>query len=251
MSTSATSRISKRAISITPLSILQKCTRRVGGSVRPTAGASNSPAGKLSHRTSGGPANAGMGIQTRESKRRPRGPCWPGLQTQEGRRSSKAPPSRLTERPVHWQSQNVNRGADTTTHATDIAEVHDSAGALPGDAGQEAPAPGPRIALLTPYTGGNLGDAAIQDALIANLRLRLPAVQFSGICLNGDNFVERHGSGFFPLCGSDGQFYRMYSGKLTDQPADRECPTPIANEEDHKSSSIKQAARQVPGCCGF
>ena len=145
----------------------------------------------------------------------------------------------------------MNRGADTTTHATDIAEVHDSAGALPGDAGQEAPAPGPRIALLTPYTGGNLGDAAIQDALIANLRLRLPAVQFSGICLNGDNFVERHGSGFFPLCGSDGQFYRMYSGKLTDQPADRECPTPIANEEDHKSSSIKQAVRQVPGMLWF
>lgn len=145
----------------------------------------------------------------------------------------------------------MNRGAHATTHATDIAEVHDSASVFPGDAGQEVPAPGPQIALLTPYTGGNLGDAAIQDALIANLRLRLPAAQFSGICLNGDNFVERHGRGFFPLCGSDGQFYRMYSGKLTDQPADRDHSAPIANEEDRKSSSIKQAIKQVPALSWF
>ncbi len=130
--------------------------------------------------------------------------------------------------------------------ATDIAEVQNATSVLPRDASQEVAAPGPRIALLTPYTGGNLGDAAIQDALIANLRLRLPTAQFSGICLNGDNFVERHGTGFFPLCGSDGQFYRMYSGKLTDQPEDAESSASIANEEDRKSSSLKQAMKQVP-----
>ena len=50
--------------------------------------------------------------------------------------------------------------------------------------------PSPRIALLNPYTGSNLGDAAIQDAMIANIGIRLPDAQFFGISLNCDNFVE-------------------------------------------------------------
>jgi polysaccharide pyruvyl transferase WcaK-like protein len=67
----------------------------------------------------------------------------------------------------------------------------------------------PRIALLTPYTGGNLGDAAIQDAVIANIRVRLPDAQFSGITLNCRNFLEQHGSDAFPLVGTDIPFFRM------------------------------------------
>jgi polysaccharide pyruvyl transferase WcaK-like protein len=67
----------------------------------------------------------------------------------------------------------------------------------------------PRIALLTPYTGGNFGDAAIQDALIANLRVRLPVAQFAGICLNCSNFVERHGIEAFPITTVKSPFYGM------------------------------------------
>jgi polysaccharide pyruvyl transferase WcaK-like protein len=67
----------------------------------------------------------------------------------------------------------------------------------------------PRIALLTPYTGGNFGDASIQDAFIANLRLRLPRAQFSGISLNCDNFLKRHGTQAYPLCNSNSPFYGM------------------------------------------
>lgn len=69
----------------------------------------------------------------------------------------------------------------------------------------------PRIALLTPYTGGNFGDAAIQDALIANLRFRLPLAQFSGISLNCKNFLERHGTQAYPLCTSQSPYYGMAS----------------------------------------
>lgn len=65
--------------------------------------------------------------------------------------------------------------------------------------GQNGSSLGPRIALLTPYNGGNLGDAAIQDAMIANLRSRLPDAQFSGICLNCDNFKNDTVAGPF-LC---------------------------------------------------
>jgi polysaccharide pyruvyl transferase WcaK-like protein len=79
---------------------------------------------------------------------------------------------------------------------------------------------GPRIALLTPYTGGNLGDAAIQDAVIGNLRLRVPSVQFSGISLNCENFAERHGGNGFPLCGTNRKFYGMSSGGVTSKGAD-------------------------------
>lgn len=140
----------------------------------------------------------------------------------------------------------MNRRADNTADATEIVEAQDAARVVSRDASGEVPTSAPRIALLTPYNGGNLGDAAIQDALIANLSLRFPAAQFSGICLNGDNFLERHGTGFFPLCGSDGQFYRMYSGRLTDQPGDGEGSVPIASQRGQKSSLIKRAVEQVP-----
>src|SRR5665213_1359142 len=67
----------------------------------------------------------------------------------------------------------------------------------------------PRIALLTPYTGGNFGDAAIQDAMIANLRLRLPNAQFSGISLHNENYLRQHGTRAFPICASGNPFYGM------------------------------------------
>ncbi len=68
---------------------------------------------------------------------------------------------------------------------------------------------GCRIALLTPYTGGNFGDAAIVDATIDQLRARIPSARFSGISLNCENFIERHGDSAFPLCGSIRPFYTM------------------------------------------
>jgi polysaccharide pyruvyl transferase WcaK-like protein len=80
-----------------------------------------------------------------------------------------------------------------------------------------------RIALLTPYTGNNLGDAAILDALIANLRARLPGALFSGITFNCDNFIERHGSRAFPLCGSDRPFHCMIHPKAS----------PLSKSDDH------------------
>jgi len=66
-------------------------------------------------------------------------------------------------------------------------------------AADQVPLAGPRVALLTPYSGGNLGDAAIQDSMILNLRRRLPGVQFLGITLNSENFLKQHGVDAFPL----------------------------------------------------
>lgn len=93
-----------------------------------------------------------------------------------------------------------------------------------------------RIALLTPYSGGNLGDAAIQDAMIANLRLRLPSAQFSGITLNCENFLERHGVEAFPLCATGKPFYGMT----------RRHKAPPEVDEKDPCREIKSRLQQLP-----
>lgn len=98
----------------------------------------------------------------------------------------------------------------------------------------------PRVALLTPYNGGNLGDAAIQDAVIANLRLRLPNIQFSGVSLNCQSFAERHLADTFPLCANGRKFYRMLLGTLSQISA----PAP---EQRTTGSVIKAALKRIPG----
>ena len=97
----------------------------------------------------------------------------------------------------------------------------------------------PRIALLTPYTGGNLGDAAIQDAVIANLRRRLPAAQFSGITLNCQNFLERHGTAAFPLVGAAIPFFGMEI-KWT-------SPNEVAGRRSIRFRRIREVLRRLPG----
>jgi len=64
-----------------------------------------------------------------------------------------------------------------------------------------------QIALLTPYSGNNFGDAAIVDATIGQLRARIPGARFSGITLDCENFTERHGDKAFPLCAGIRPFY--------------------------------------------
>lgn len=56
-----------------------------------------------------------------------------------------------------------------------------------------------KILLLTPYTGGNLGDAAIQEAAIANIRKRLPNVRILLITLSPDDTSRLHGVPSFPI----------------------------------------------------
>lgn len=105
---------------------------------------------------------------------------------------------------------------------------------------QEKLEPRPRIALLTPYNGGNLGDAAIQDAMIANIRLRLPAAEFSGICLNCENFIDRHGIAAFPLCAGAKRFYSMSNVRMSDR------HTAASRESKRWTTVIKRALRRVP-----
>lgn len=101
---------------------------------------------------------------------------------------------------------------------------------------------GPQIALLTPYTGGNLGDAAIQDSMIENLRQRLPGATFSGISLNNENYLQRHGSRVFPLCISSSAFYGMTSSTASESGAQ----SSVAQSE-RRRLSLMSILRHVPG----
>jgi polysaccharide pyruvyl transferase WcaK-like protein len=64
------------------------------------------------------------------------------------------------------------------------------------------------IALLTPYDGGNFGDAAIQEALIENFRKNDPDVTFVGITLNPERTATRHNIPCFPLAAISRPHYR-------------------------------------------
>lgn len=105
---------------------------------------------------------------------------------------------------------------------------------------------GRRIALLTPYNGGNLGDATIQDAMVANLRARIPDVRISGISLNCDNFTERHGPDAFPLCGLDRPFYRMSHGSVVGQPRQKHKGDGTLNQKSLGSALKLKMRKRMP-----
>ena len=64
-----------------------------------------------------------------------------------------------------------------------------------------------KVALLTPYDGGNLGDAAIQEALISNFRKYDPQVHLYGITLNPESTAARHRIPFYPLAAISRPYY--------------------------------------------
>jgi polysaccharide pyruvyl transferase WcaK-like protein len=109
----------------------------------------------------------------------------------------------------------------------------------------------PRISLLTPYSGGNLGDAAIQDSMIANLRQRMPSAQFMGITLDGNNFLKQHGAGEFPLLAPA----EPNASRSTDGRAEQEQPNQQGRSlsganfpgRNAWSNRVKRMMRVVPG----
>ena len=60
---------------------------------------------------------------------------------------------------------------------------------------------GARIGLITPYQGSNLGDGAIQDAMLSNLRRIDPSIECLGITLYPADLVKRHGIVSIPITG--------------------------------------------------
>jgi polysaccharide pyruvyl transferase WcaK-like protein len=92
----------------------------------------------------------------------------------------------------------MTSGVDCSTETPALGELRNTA-ELSLNARREGPPGFPRIALLTPYNGENLGDASIQHAIITNLHRRLPNAEFSGVTMSDANFVAQHGNSGFPL----------------------------------------------------
>jgi polysaccharide pyruvyl transferase WcaK-like protein len=109
------------------------------------------------------------------------------------------------------------------------------------------PVPGPRIALVTPYTGGNLGDAAIQDSMISNLRQRIPSAQFLGITLNCENFLRQHGERAFPLLASTRPLetgFARGAARATDQEDSGGAPNP---RRPGGARALLRPLKRIPG----
>jgi polysaccharide pyruvyl transferase WcaK-like protein len=81
-----------------------------------------------------------------------------------------------------------------------------------------------RIALLTPYDGGNLGDGAIQEALIANFRRCDPQIQLCGITLHPARTTALHGIPGYLLAVTSSRGYHPSSEKVTSTDG-RRAPT--------------------------
>jgi len=91
------------------------------------------------------------------------------------------------------------------------------------------------IGLLSP-TSGNLGNAAMQSAMIANLRKRIVDVEILGITLNPDDTRRRHGIDAFPLAGVSRPYYAVYSSDSSN----------TGQRQILKPGRIKQWLKQIP-----
>jgi len=86
-----------------------------------------------------------------------------------------------------------------------------------------------RIALLGPFGGGNLGDAAIQDAVIHNLSARIRGATLVGISHNPEDTARRHGIPAYPLTRH------------------AQVPSPHVTSAPRGVRSLRTLVRQVPG----
>jgi polysaccharide pyruvyl transferase WcaK-like protein len=100
-----------------------------------------------------------------------------------------------------------------------------------------------KIALLTPYTGGNLGDAAIQDAVIENIRKRYPDAVICMITLRPDLTTKLHGVPSFPITPFAISYYAsdLTVAKVTDN-----VKTPPTSNSHSLLNRIKNKIKTIP-----
>ena len=98
-----------------------------------------------------------------------------------------------------------------------------------------------RIGLISPYTGGNSGNAAIISAIIANIHKRVAGVEILGITLNPPETRRRHGIEAFPLAGVSRPFYGVFNSEGSR--TSRRRPAMFAQ--------IKQWLKSIPGLRSF
>lgn len=100
------------------------------------------------------------------------------------------------------------------------------------------------VALLTPYDGGNLGDSAIQEALIENLRCYAPDAELYGITLDPARTSTRHGIRCYPLNANSTPHYQAAAERPGK--AHVESSSPTGEHALRLYRQVKRLVRIVP-----
>jgi polysaccharide pyruvyl transferase WcaK-like protein len=93
-----------------------------------------------------------------------------------------------------------------------------------------------RIGLISPYSGGNLGNAAIMSAMITNIKARIADAEILGFTLNPDDTRRRHGIQSFPLAGVSRRHYSLMSSASSE----------TQNRQASQPSRITRWLKQAP-----
>ena len=102
-----------------------------------------------------------------------------------------------------------------------------------------------RIGLLTPYTGGNLGDGAIQEAVIQNIRMRYPDAAIFGITQDPDRTGVLHRIPCYPISSFSTSHYGVMKEKRNSE------LLPSSGIKARLIAKIKGTVRQVPFVSGL
>lgn len=105
-----------------------------------------------------------------------------------------------------------------------------------------------KIALITPYSGSNLGDAAIQEAVIQNIRKRCPFADIRMVTLNPDQTSQLHGLPCFPITSLTVPNYSSGRLLVKSKAGTDDKPSLSGNEEGERGflSDIKTNIRKFP-----
>jgi polysaccharide pyruvyl transferase WcaK-like protein len=106
-----------------------------------------------------------------------------------------------------------------------------------------------RIGLVSPYSGTNLGDQAVQSATIGNLRARAPGAEITGIYLNTWRPARIHDVRTFPITGLAVPFYSNVEELFGKEPSQAERTTAPAKpvDADDGPRGWRDALKRVPG----
>jgi len=107
-----------------------------------------------------------------------------------------------------------------------------------------------RIGLLSPYSGTNIGDQAIQVAFIANLRARFPQAELVGIYLNPRRAAALHSISTFPITGLALPFYAS-AAELFSSGSEPANQVSTDDGPEQATSRLRQYLKQLPGLRGL
>jgi len=93
-----------------------------------------------------------------------------------------------------------------------------------------------KFALVSPWSGGNLGNSAIISSVILNISRRIPGAEFVGITLSAEQTRRRYGIDAFPLAaGASAEYVQL----------DTVSPS-SSKGQSHTGRQIKQFLKRIP-----